>query len=617
MAIPSEQLDRGISLARLALSQGNSSAAEAELLSLIRVDPQCIPALHGLCAVYSSMQAYGRALQAALAILTIVPSEPEALAIAAGSNLNLGEFSQSELYARRLVALQPSNSRALFVLSCALSGSGRNQESLQILERALAQSPFDPELMAAKAQLLARLNWTSQAIEWYRKSLKLAPNPELALEYSQLLREEGFTETAVDALQVYLQTNSVSPKVQEAAAQALTEAHRFDEAEVCWQAALRFGAEPGKVLEHRIQSEVFAGRLEVAKDLIAAELAENPNHLELYATFASIRKFTTEEAPVIDQMERLLASAMDFELKRDLAFALGKAYADISEYELAMARYDHANRLAYEGNANARKFDAKAWRWYTSQQINFFSREQVNHLQPQGSRAEGLLFILGMIRSGTTLSEQILSRHSQIAAGGEKTFWADHRDEIFDAGTLKFDSIEASKLANAYTKLMKPYQGTASWITEKNPANITIAGLIACIYPQAKFLHVKRHPVDNLLSIWMTPLRTGLPFVNCKKNLVAAYKEYLRMEAHLVQVLPESQFRTVTYEDLTSHPEATVGGILNWLGLDSEEDCLHPESNPRTVRTPSFYQVRQPISTSSQNKWKHYLPWLGEFEELL
>jgi hypothetical protein len=222
-----------------------------------------------------------------------------------------------------------------------------------------------------------------------------------------------------------------------------------------------------------------------------------------------------------------------------------------------------------------------------------------------------------MIRSGTTLTEQILSQHSKISEGGEKTFWADHRNEIFDPAHLKYDAAAASQLSNSYLKLMRPNLGDAQFVTEKNPANITMAAMLGCVFPNSKLIHVNRHPVDNLLSIWMTPLRTGLPFVNDKMNLVSAFRDYLRWEAHLREVMPSDQLITIGYEELTSDPAETVVNLLRWLNIDYEEPCLHPENNPRTVRTPSFYQVRQPISTGSQEKWRRFLPWLGPFEELL
>jgi len=144
-----------------------------------------------------------------------------------------------------------------------------------------------------------------------------------------------------------------------------------------------------------------------------------------------------------------------------------------------------------------------------------------------------------------------------------------------------------------------------------------LGALLHCIYPNAKFVHIRRHAVDNLLSIWMTPIQTGLPFVHNRENLVRAFRDYARLADRLAQVLPGNRFKTFTYEDITSSPVPTIEGMLRFLDLEQDPNCFAPENNPRTVRTPSFYQVRQPINTASQAKWKLYEPWLGPFAELL
>jgi hypothetical protein len=117
--------------------------------------------------------------------------------------------------------------------------------------------------------------------------------------------------------------------------------------------------------------------------------------------------------------------------------------------------------------------------------------------------------------------------------------------------------------------------------------------------------------------MWMTPVRTPPPFACDRGAIVFAYKEYQRVMAHWRQVIPPSSLLEVDYEEITGNGRSEIGRILSFLDLEWDDACLRPEENARSVRTPSFWQVRQPLYTSSVARWKRYEPYLGEFGELV
>src|SRR5207237_7788588 len=102
-----------------------------------------------------------------------------------------------------------------------------------------------------------------------------------------------------------------------------------------------------------------------------------------------------------------------------LHFALGKAYDDLGEYERAMQHFDQANGLKYRRKPYNRSGHAAS----VNRQISRFTTEFFARNAALGSDWEVPVLILGMPRSGTTLVEQILSSHPEVAAGGELTFW--------------------------------------------------------------------------------------------------------------------------------------------------------------------------------------------------
>ncbi len=152
---------------------------------------------------------------------------------------------------------------------------------------------------------------------------------------------------------------------------------------------------------------------------------------------------------------------------------------------------------------------------------------------------------------------------------------------------------------------------------DKLPMNYILLGLLRLALPNAKVIHVQRHPVDTCLSIYTTPNRTKIEWCNDKGNIVYAYREYLRLMEHWSVVLPSNFVHTVRYEDLVVDQEAATRRMIDFCGLGWEDSCLSPEKNERSVLTPSVWQVRQPVYKNSLERWRNYEPWLGEFRELL
>jgi tetratricopeptide (TPR) repeat protein len=529
--------------------------------------------------------------------------------------LNRRDGRAAEPVARRLVQTEPRNDRARFLLTNALCLQGRLVEALDTIGGALAIRPHEPDYLTGKAQILGRLGWSSQAIEWYRQALASRPSQVLAAEYAQALLSEGYVDETIRLLEPIAEGAASGCHLM--LGQAYTENRQFDDAETSWRRSLESGADPRSVVITQVGAEINAGRLEVAESLIQDALGKYSDLPQLYGRWAALKRIEQSDGPMVERIEGVWRrNDIALEVRSELGYALGKAHHDLGDYQRAMEFYDAANLAAYQSSSIVRHFDTNAWRSYIELQIRTFTEEKMAEWARQGVDDDAPCFVVGMIRSGTTLVEHILSSHSQIGAGGESTFWADYRNEILDPLSGKFDAYAAGKRGAEFLKRLRSKAPNTRYVTEKNPLNLILCGMLHCIYPRAKFVHVDRHPVDNALSIWMTPLKTGLPFVYDRKNIVAAFRECRRFARHCESVLPQDRFRSFSYEAITSSPVDTIGDMLQFLELEAEPQCFHPERNQRAVRTPSVWQVRQPLHTGSQAKWKHYEPWLGEFAEL-
>ena len=327
------------------------------------------------------------------------------------------------------------------------------------------------------------------------------------------------------------------------------------------------------------------------------------------------RKITHDDQDLIQQFE--IASRVEGLRPRDrsrVEFALGKAYDDLAEYGKAIAHYDVANQLALEAMTrsgvvfNPEKM-AEDFR-VAKESSQYWDRSIA------GSSSEIPVFIVGMMRSGTTLLEQIVSRHSEVAGAGEMNYWFD-RVGGFHAEHRAPTASEAQALAADSLVALKQFGPHAKRITDKTPHNFITLGWIHSIFPNARFIHCRRKLIDSCLSIYMTPFRVSPEFGHRRENIVTFARHYEQLMAHWREVLPPERFLEVDYEELVANPEVVTREIISFLGLSWQDECLQPNLNTKVVRTPSLWQVRQPIYRGSVDRWRRYEPWLGVFKELL
>ena len=293
-------------------------------------------------------------------------------------------------------------------------------------------------------------------------------------------------------------------------------------------------------------------------------------------------------------------------------FSMGKVYDDCADYAQAMEQFDAANRL----RAKDLVFDRAGFAAMVDRNIRQFTPDFFARHDEAGAPDRRPIFIVGMYRSGTTLAEQIVTSHPDIVAGGELTVWAPTDLEI-DPGTGEFYPDRTPAAITKYLSLLGKLGPSAARVTDKLPTNFFRLGGIHALLPNARIIHCQRDPIDTCLSIYSTLFNTRIPFAARKSDLVFCFEQYLRMMDHWRKVLPAHSFMDVQYENLISDREAESRRLIAFAGLDWSELCLRPEHNTRAISTSSAWQVRQPIYTTSIQRWKSYEPWIGELRKLL
>jgi hypothetical protein len=215
--------------------------------------------------------------------------------------------------------------------------------------------------------------------------------------------------------------------------------------------------------------------------------------------------------------------------------------------------------------------------------------------------------VVGMMRSGTSLTEQIIAAHPAAKGAGELSFWnqaVQERSSDIRQGLLA--ETARKQLAQAYLRALASQGGDARRIIDKAPINSDYLGIIHSVFPNARFIYMRRDPVDTCLSCYFQKFSIALNFTMDLQDLAHYYKEHRRLMAHWRAVLPPGTILDVPYEELISDQEGWSRKILDFVGLDWDPRCLDFHLIDRPVATASYWQVRQKIYKGSVQRWRNY-----------
>lgn len=538
---------------------------------------------------------------------------------AADSALRRNNFAEAERHCLQALKLDRANPQAQYVLAMALSGQGRASEAISLLEATVAQvsdalaPTFELAALLRKAgrwqdavalsqSFIARNPGYAQmhsllgicyaeqrryedAIHSFRNAVKLEPrSPRYLGHLANALRLSGSKEEAIEALNAALAVNPDRPDFHVALGETLAELGRFDDAITSFEHALRL----------------------------------QPASSWAYLGIATSRRITERDWPLIERIRSLLEQpGLPLSERRNLHYALSKAMDDLGSYKEALSEVDEAVSIAISQPEPAHtSFDVPALEASGELTIRTFTSSYIADRNALGTRSQLPVFIVGAPRSGTTLLDQILTCHPDVGRAGELLYWVDHQEQAKEL--VEAEDFAARAIAIEYLDLLRTHAPGRPRVTDKMPMNYNALGLIHTLLPEARWIHCRRHPVDNCISLYLNGHAISpKPYGETREEIVAGYKCYLRLMEHWRNTLHAKVFVEVDYEELVSDREPTIRRLLGFLGLNWDDACLHHEANAKQVSTPSRWQARQPIYNSSVERWRRYEPWLGPFKELM
>ena len=548
-------------------------------------DPSSFQSRLWLSIGYRKCNRLNDALKAGFAAVQLNPNDAQGQSQLGSCYLDLRSLTEAEDCFRKAINLAPSMLPIHCSLVHTLKLQGKHTESVEMIRRVLANLRPTLEVLIKYGNiLLADFNGVCAAEFGRRAVLENPDSPEANVLLGRALLESDFAKEAIEYLRAAVK---LQPENFEAVA----------------------------TLASAIQS---TGDISEASALFQRSLKIEPNQAQAYFGLFHNKKANESDWPYIDSANALIEdSKLPKSQLRYLHYALGKANEDLGDYETSMHFYDLANDAEYNLKFGDREFDEDSYRERFSGIAKTFSSEFMRASKGNGSGSDLPIFVVGMMRSGTTLAEQILSSHPSVGAAGEQNFWPDNWRKAMTPDGTQANPKGIAEAAETYVQLLRALAPGKERVVDKMPTNYAGLGVIHLAFPKAKIIHMVRHPVDTCLSIYSTPNRAQPEFAHNRANIVFAYQQYLALMDHWRSVLPAENFYEVDYEELCSDTEAMTRKLIEFVGLEWDDCCLKPQDNVRSVVTPSVWQVRQPIYRSSMGRWRKFEPWLGEFSALL
>ncbi|RWD63740.1 MAG: tetratricopeptide repeat protein [Mesorhizobium sp.] len=484
------------------------------------------------------------------------------------------QLPEAEELCLKVLARTPNHPLAFYILGTLGIGYD-NEKALRYFARAVAEEPQNPYYHLSLGETYLQLSEFSPAIEHIKHALALKPDlVEAICALGDAYNSFDKGELALPLFEKALRINEDHPVARLGLPRALASLGRMDEAAVHLKAAI----------ERRI----------------AVPAA--------YNALVHTRKYLEEPPELAEILTELQSPEHGSKGAPPLHHAAGKVLNDLRRYRGAMDHFKQGNQYG------TGKFDLEAHRRWVDATIETFTPELVASMAAFGNRSEAPVFVVGMPRSGTTLTEQICASHPGVHGAGELSKLArtasglglnDRSNPDLGKSIAAMTPELTRTLADGHLAYLRERAPEALRIVDKMPHNFEQIGLIGILFPNARIIHCRRDAIDNCISCFVLQFNEAHSYSGDLQTLGLYYREYDRLMRHWSKVLPGRIFEN-RYETLIENQEEQSHRLIDYLGLPWDEACLRFFDRAGSVNTYSNWQVRQPIYKSSVKRWKNY-----------
>jgi len=482
------------------------------------------------------------------------------------------------------------------------------------------------------------------AIESINQSIKIQPdNLQWQLHKAHCLLMSGNANQAqmiIDKLVEHTHTKSEYVDVDFCAELALilNKLSKFDQAEQIYQQAItlltttdvKSNNRKAQLCFNLASIQRYLGKLDAAEKTLNLVIQLNKHDYEAYLLRSSLKKQDHDKNHIAELTSLLQAGISHPIGKAQVCYALAKENEDLANYQqsfldLSLAASTRRQNMQYDIRQDIATIEKITETFDQTLLANAKIDQQAKY---QNNEA---IFILGLPRTGSTLIERIVSNHTDVHSAGELNNFAlqmmaqvkaQVAEKSLTAPTSKSDlvalcqQLDFAKLGQAYIESTRPDTGQTKHFIDKLPLNSLYVGLIHLALPNAKLVHVKRHPLDTCYAIYKQLFTHGYPFSYDLNELAQYYIAHHHLMQHWQKLLPNSLYQ-IAYEDIVSDVENQAKSLLNFCQLPWQAQCIDFQKNQAASTTASATQVRQGLYQSSKGKWRRYQEQLAPLKAQL
>jgi tetratricopeptide (TPR) repeat protein len=578
----------------------------------IALDPKNAEAFCNLGNIQRDLGEYEEAVQNYRQAIALKPSYVVAHLNLAMTLCDLYRYADALTAARSALSYDEDDARCHYVVSMALFGMHQIMEAYSHADKAVHFDKTNPLYKLNLAEIMIANDSFDEAdiiikdvIANYPKDLRTL------LTVAEIKRGLDDVEGSLAALETAIGVDDVQPALFLRKAQVLKNANRLDEALQCVNQVLAAYPEHPTAYITKAEMLLTGNRreeAELAMDKAAEYSSDLPAYYVTLTAFRDIKKEDAEYQRLVHFYEE--SDSYGPEMKSSVAFALSQIHENYKEYDVAFDYLQKANDARLE----ARPDYQHDYKYFPTYIKDNFHEGIFDEYQGMGAQSDVPIFIVGMPRSGTTLTEQILSAHPDVFGAGELY---ELQNVVRTLGPLRPE--KAQEIGESYVeRVMALTHGTKPrFITDKMPGNYQRIGIIQCILPNAKIIHCRRSPLDTLLSCYKQNFATGHAWTYNLEHMAGQYRAYREVMDYWAQQLPDGRILHFDYEETVNDFETQARRLIDYVGLAWDDACLEPHKQKRAVLTASRDQVTKPIYKTSVDAWKRYEDGLQPLVERL
>lgn len=566
----------------------------------LELEPDYPEALNNLGNALTDMGELSESLDCYKKAITLKPDYVEAHNNLSINLMKLSRFEDAKTHARIALSYREDYLDALLSLSLACRALGEMNEAEKATQRALGLQPESAEARIDLADVLFMQDRYGEAEIELRRAQEYSPStPRVYLKLADVLERGNKPEEALEAIDEAIEINAEMPEAYLRKGQIYFLTNQPERAEECFNKTLALKENAAEAHLAFVDLHLARGDKDQAIESFEQARAMTPDMPALFYMMTKLKTFSEDDED-FQNMVKMAESADTFGLEHagTLHFALFSAYEDIGDFDKAFEHLLQANAhkratVPYDAKQQIKNFDMIK---------EAYSQEFLDGFSGKGFESDLPVFILGMPRSGTTLTEQIISSHTDVYGAGE----------LMEVGALDghfgyLTPDNAAKQGQRYIDQVRVLDasGKAKRITDKMPGNFAHLGKIVSILPQAKIIHTQRHPLDTCLSCFKQSFARGQYWSYELEELGQYYNQYFELMRHWRDVCPDA-FIEIEYEKTVGEFETQSRALIDYVDLPWDEACLKPHKQKRTVLTASKTQVTKPIYQTSVKSWMRY-----------